>query len=105
MVRGRASSACAQPAAAGKPASLARPHPVAGGWAFALEGEPARVRVFDLAGRERFDSGWVQGRGRLVWDLRSPTGMPVPNGTYLYGLEVGVAGERRLQWGKLAVVR
>jgi hypothetical protein len=65
---------------------------------FARSGEgPARVRVFDAAGREIRRLGSVAGGGATVgWDGRDGTGRPVPAGVYFVRLEAdgGVATRR-----------
>jgi len=46
-----------------------------------------RVRVYSLTGREVFDSDWRSGN-TFQWNLQNDSGESVPNGTYLYYVEV-----------------
>lgn len=74
------------------------PNPVRGAdlVRFSVEGRGialARLRVFDLAGREIFSSGWERG-GMIEWHLRDRRGWRVANGVYLYMVAVrGLDGE------------
>ena len=67
-----------------------------------------RVKIFDLAGREIFDSGWQPG-AEFEWRLRDRWGEAIASGVYLYVLQVrsraGAGGLLRSEVGKLVVLR
>jgi PKD repeat protein len=90
---------------------LSFPNPVRGqGVRFAIEGQGIKelqVRVYDLSGREIFNSGWVAGMS-FEWKLMSSRGQPVANGLYLYVVAVrGFGKDEMAQSGvrKLVVLR
>jgi PKD repeat protein len=90
---------------------LSFPNPVRGqGVRFAIEGQGIKelqVRVYDLSGREIFNSGWVAGMS-FEWKLFSSRGQPVANGLYLYVVAVrGFGRNEMVQSGvrKLVVLR
>jgi hypothetical protein len=76
-----------------------RPNPCRGATAIVFttaEGAPARVAVFDVAGREvvrLFDGPAGPGANTVTWDGRSAAGTPVRPGMYFYRLETA-AGTR-----------
>ena len=65
-----------------------------------------RVVVYDLSGRVVFDSGWQPGPA-FQWNLQDNDGRVVPNGVYLYWIEVRGAGGQveQSQVDKLVVLR
>jgi hypothetical protein len=76
---------------------------------FRVEGrgvEALAVEVYDLQGRQVFQSGWAQG-GVLRWDLLNVDGRPVANGVYLYVVTVRDPSGRvmRSEVRKLIVLR
>ncbi len=68
--------------------------------------EGTRVQIYDLAGREIYDSGFVMGNS-LEWHLMNDRGALVANGVYLYIVTVkGFNGElERTEVRKLVVLR
>lgn len=78
--------------------------------AFKVEGrgiESMQVEIFDLAGRQVFASGWVAVGNSFRWNLQSYRGAVVPNGVYLYIVNIrGVDGRFvRSEVRKLAILR
>jgi len=71
-------------------------------WAYSVWGtEPARLRVYDLAGHLVRSFGLDRGAGVLRWDGRALSGRPVPKGVYLFRLVQGC----RTATGKALLVR
>lgn len=70
---------------------LAAPNPVAGGPVRFTVGDTeaweVRLRVHDLSGLERYDSGWQPGPS-YQWHLQDSRGRIVAGGVYLYWVEV-----------------
>jgi PKD repeat protein len=67
------------------------PSPSRGGkMSFRVEGigiRSIKAEVYDLTGKQVFDSGFVGGR-ELSWDLTNAQGKPLANGVYLYVITV-----------------
>lgn len=86
------------------------PNPVSGGGGeFRATGvgiQDIRARVYNLAGRMVFDSGWYPGPA-IEWNLQTTDGRVVANGVYVYWIEVrGATGEiRRSKIDKLVILR
>ena len=67
--------------------------------------DAVQMQVFDLSGRERFDSGWQHGQ-TLTWQGLSASGSRLANGVYLATIEVrGVHGRTELMVRKIALLR
>lgn len=86
------------------------PNPASGGRIeFLAEGsgiQEVRVRIYDVSGRQVHDSGWQPGPA-YQWNLQDDQGRVVPNGVYLYWLQVrGPEGQVKASGlNKLLVVR
>ena len=86
------------------------PNPASGGWIeFLAEGrgiQEVRIRIYDVSGRQVYDSGWQPGPA-YQWNLQDDRGQVVPNGVYLYWLQVrGPEGQvEASDLGKLLVLR
>lgn len=86
------------------------PNPVlVGGAKFRASGvgiQDIQVRVYNLAGRMVFDSGWYPGPA-IEWNLQTMDGGVVANGVYLYWVAVRGAngGIQHSKLAKLLVVR
>jgi hypothetical protein len=64
-----------------------------------------RVQIYDLAGHELLDSGFVPGAA-LEWRLADAQGSPVANGVYLFVATVADGqGQQTRRVGKLVVLR
>lgn len=75
---------------------------------FVVEGqgiEQIRVKIYNLAGREIYDSQFVVGR-ELTWRIENNVGLPVANGVYLYIVTIKGSHEiERSRVRKLVVLR
>jgi hypothetical protein len=75
---------------------------------FVAQGEEIvrlRVQIYDLAGHELLDSGFVPGAA-LEWRLADAQGSPVANGVYLFVATVADGqGQQTRRVGKLVVLR
>lgn len=71
---------------------------------FRAEGDGIKalwLRLFDLAGRKLYDSGWIEGH----FSVASP-GWALANGVYLYAIIVrGTGGEEVQRLGKVVILR
>jgi C1A family cysteine protease len=86
-----------------------RPNPVRNTATFWAAGAPIqniRVQIYNLAGKEVFDSDWVEGP-TMEWDVHTTDGETLANGVYLYVIRVRpLSGEERTAGPKkLFVVR